>query len=261
VIVVSSLLLTIPVDSLIASSTWRRLYNRYLKMTRGKHHYPSGTMSNSSKNSLHHHHTTITSSSSPELISEGGGAGKSLQDEQEVRMYQSEETQAPTAGLMSLASSVNTTEYCATQPILISGNPSSSQSRDPVETLLQEQARSMAYSPCSPPPVTTMSHLNALMNEPVSPAAFKRTLTGSSSASSSSADRHGTESDRASFTSTSTGMTGGASSTTGSGVAGNRMISKEELNAIIRGTSCFGQLFILDIDQFDCLSSPAKTNL
>lgn len=239
-IVVSSLLLTIPVDSLIASSTWRRLHNRYLKMTRGKHHYPSGTMSNSSKNSLHHH-TTITSSASPELISEGGGSGKSLQqDEQEVRMYQSEETQAPTAGLISLASSVNTTEYCATQPILISGNPSSSQSRDPVETLLQEQARSMAYSPCSPPPVTTMSHLNALMNEPVSPAAFKRTLTGSSSASSSSssADKHGTESDRASFTSTSTGMTGGASSTTGSGVAGNRMISKEELNAIIRGASC-----------------------
>eukprot|EP01032_Pedospumella_encystans_P024559 gene24559-27775_t len=237
VIVVSSLLLTIPVDSLIASSTWRRLYNRYLRMTNSKHHYPSDTaFSNSSKGS------TRAAPPTPAAAAAEPESKGLLQDESEERMYQSEDTRGPSTGHLSVGTaSISTApEYTASAAIPI-GKSNSAQ--DLVETLVTEQAKSMAFSPLSAcsPPVTTHSHLNALMNQSAVPPAFPRTLTGSSSSTSNSdspcAGGRASESDRASFTSTSTGMTGGASSTTGSGVAGHRMLSRDEMNAIIRANS------------------------
>ena len=230
-IVVSSLLLTIPVDSLIASSTWRRLYNRYLKLTKSKHHCPSEVASNSS---------TRPAGKPSAAIAESKSVGEARPEEEE---RVSETTRGPSTGALSTGgSSISTAnEYgegpTGTQAIPIQRKDSG---RDLVETLVSEQAKAAACSPCSPP-ATTLSRLDALMNESAGAGtALKRTFTGESTSTSNSdspfRDR-ASESDRGSFTSTSTGMTGGASSTTGSGVAGNRMLSRDEMNAIIRANS------------------------
>jgi len=230
VIVVSSLLLTIPVDSLIASSTWRRLYNRYLKLTKSKHHCPSEVASNSSTRPAGKPSATVAESKSV--------GGEELAEEEE---RVSETTRGPSTGALSTGSSICTApEYGASTAAQAIPIQKSNSRLDLVETLVSEQAKAMACSPCSPP-ATTMSHLNALMNESAGAGtALKRTLTSESTSTSNSdspfRDR-GSESDRGSFTSTSTGMTGGASSTTGSGVTGNRMLSRDEMNAIIRANS------------------------
>mmetsp|Transcript_57340 Transcript_57340/g.112890 ORF Transcript_57340/g.112890 Transcript_57340/m.112890 type:complete len:753 (+) Transcript_57340:109-2367(+) len=239
VVVVSSLLLTIPVDSLIASSTWRRLYSRYTKLTAPKYHHPSDTASSSAS------HQSRNAACCTDADG-GDGTTDNAMDETVDRQYQSEDTehQRPTSSQLSHStSSVSTANEFGHQ--LLTGSQdvpiaSSASSAAVVDVLVQEQQKTMACSP----PITSLSHLNRLMNEPPVPAGMRRSPSASSVGSLNRSSEGGSErggggggaTDRRSFTSTSTG-TGGASTTTGSGVAGNRMISKDEMESILRANS------------------------
>lgn len=252
---VSSLLLTIPVDSLIASSTWRRLYGRYLRLNEQKHHHPSGTTTSSSNP------TKDRQDSSQQLVGESGNdereresdAAKKDPNESfcSSRPYPSEDTLTLRSSLMSHNLSACTAEYGQLGTATIADKPVPSNSFEApsvVDTLVNEQKKAMVA--CSPPAVT-LSHLNALMNDSDVPNMLRRTLTNTSGSSSSTGNVAAgamDATDRQSFTSTNSAATGGASSTTGSGVAGHRMLSKEEMQSILRANS------------FDSKSSRTKKN-
>ena len=244
VVVVSSLLLTIPVDSLIASSAWRRLHNRYLKLTVSKYHHPSDTACSSSSN--------FSSNSDNKGVLQGTAVAEI--DQSGDRAYDSESTSPhPTSSMQSHTSSACTAPEYGHQ--LHSTSPDSDHSskyipisqstsaQAVVDSLLQEHQKTcsppVAALACSPP-VVSLSHLDMLMNQPELPGTMRRSPSNcsvNSQTSSSSASQ--LYPDRSSFTSTST-ATGGVSSTTGSGVAGNRMISKEEMDSILRANSFEG---------------------
>jgi hypothetical protein len=266
VVVVSSLLLTIPVDSLIASSTWRRMYNRYVKLVAPKYHHPSDT-SGSSRSARC---KVLTPSDGPDglivaSVNVSGGAHKA-QDEEALlsRPYESEHSQetAPApcttadapAHLRSHSSSTSTANEFGQYLVLSSqdasailshpknvGTPATTANTTPApEGRMEESPQRRTSLACSPPQVT-LSHLNMLMND-APPVSGLRQNDSTGSLSSAGGKSGDVITDRRSFTSTGTGTSvgtgaGRASSTTGSGVAGHRMISKDEMESILRANS------------------------
>jgi hypothetical protein len=265
VVVVSSLLLTIPVDSLIASSTWRRMYNRYVKLVAPKYHHPSDT-SGSSRSARCKVLAVSDGQNGLIVANVGSSEAHTTQDEEALlsRPYESEHSQenasapcttadAP-AHLRSHSSSTSTANEFGQYLVLSSQDasailshpknvitPATTANTTPApEGRMEESPQRRTSLACSPPQVT-LSHLNMLMND-APPVSGLRQNDSTGSLSSAGGKSGDVITDRRSFTSTGTGTSvgtgaGRASSTTGSGVAGHRMISKDEMESILRANS------------------------
>jgi hypothetical protein len=267
IIVVASLLLTIPVDSLVASSTWRRLYSRYLKLKLagssfadgdGQSAYlparngdvgetSSGPVSRGKSNHVLDDSVTDCSTSAgtdAEAAAagrRGGGGGGGLRETALGDAYRapsmlssscptecgdtSRNTGSSAGGKTLDGSWINTEDVAGTgerethRSTMAADKPQAG-SLSQLETPLFPSSASLGCP--TVPPGSSNPELSTLNEKQY----VRRSPSAASLGSGASSP------DRKSFSST-----GGASSVTGTGVAGNRMLSKDEMNNILRGIS------------------------